>query len=209
MHSRRKGRNTMTIYVHEISNSNGHDKYFCVDREQDGKAYQDCMDYYNKIRDGKVIGAGPITDYEYTRYEEHIDFMWAMEQDDFEAFRSKDAPEGSNDYCGAVFFGEFKLEFMHIDEENTYLNCFEYGVPGYSELEDGTPYEEHWGMSDKIKIPNRRTFDAFARKIEEQIVEILNEYHEFVEPATHTTYINKWYPGSKAEYKPIKITRVG
>ena len=195
----------MRIFVHEINNTKGSDMYYRVDCEEDGKAYQACMDYYNRIRDGMVIGAGPAYNYQYTRYEQNIDFVWSMEQDEFDTFKSNDEPNGSNDYCGAVFFGDMKLEFMHLDECNTYLNCFEYGVPGYAELEDGTPYDEHCGFADRIEIPKRRTFEAFARKIEQEIVDLLDEYYQFVGPATRPTNVNKWYPGRTAE--PIKITR--
>ena len=198
----------MKIFVHEIRNTKTNNvSYLCVDRKEDGEGYRRCMEYYNAIRDGRVIRAGSADDYEYTRSEEDIDFVWTMEQDDYELFRSRSESYGSNDYCGAVFFGNMKVEFMHIDEKNTYFNVYEYGVPGYAELDDGTPYDEHVGFADRIEFHKHLHFPDFAREIEEEIVWLLDEYHQFIGSATKFTNIDKWYPGRKAEYKPIKITR--
>ena len=147
--------------------------------------------------------------FEYFGTDEEIDIRWDMTEEDCRSYVWNMIDPGSgyeneHNYCGAMFFGNFKLEFIMTPDDN-FHNLFHYGVPGYDELEDGTPYGEEYGPEKFYDYP-RRTFEAFARKIEEQIVPWLNEYTQFINDATKPTNPKKWYPGTRAQYMR-KITR--
>ena len=147
--------------------------------------------------------------YEFFSSGEEIDIRWDMTDEDCRSYVWNMIDPGSgydneHNYCGAMFFGNFKLEFIMTPDDN-FHNLFHYGVPGYDELGDGTPYDEEYGPEKFCDYP-RRTFEAFARKIEEQIVPWLNEYTQFINDATKPTNPKKWYPGTKAHYMQ-KITR--
>jgi len=148
-----------------------------------------------------------------------VRFMWDMcpaEYDDL--FRP--LPEHMHDlseYDGAVFFGNFKLEFIKNDTAGVYCNLFQYGTedePGraYAYLEDGTPYEERYPESDEITTPDpagvacRPTFDVFADGIEQQVFGLLSRHPEFIPAATVDTDPDKWYP-SGAAYTISDIAR--
>lgn len=137
-----------------------------------------------------------------------IQFKWDMGQDGFRKYMNcLSDPERyryDNDYCGAVFFGDMKLEFMTTDV-GVYHNLFHYGVEGYAYLPDGTPYEEELGYDDFVDRP-RRTFDGFARNIESQVIGWLERYPEMIADAVKPTVADKWYPGWKQDYKH-NITR--
>lgn len=116
-------------------------------------------------------------------------------------------PVDDRDYCGSVFFGNYKLEFIRADEPGPYCNMFEYGIedgePGtaYSYLPDSTPYEERCDFADSIDIPARRTLKAFARKVEAQICEMLRKKPDYIPAATVPTDPDKWYPGDHAHLR--------
>ena len=87
-----------------------------------------------------------------------------------------------------------------------YCNMFVRKHEGYDYLWDGTPYDSYEGFACQIDndIPKRRTFDAFARHIEHNIVESLNEYHQLIDSALTQTEPNAWY---SIEHVYIKPTR--
>ena len=152
--------------------------------------------------------------YEHYRQEKKIQFMWDMIEDEFKALMAPlddDGFEESN-YLGAVFFGEFKLEFINTGCGG-YRNLFQYGANDmgeyhpYAYLEDGTPYEERYPESDDIVIHKRRVFDNFADNIERQIIDLLNAHPEFIEDALKPTEPTKWYPDGQCNVTR-DITRV-
>ena len=148
--------------------------------------------------------------YEYFSVDEEIDFQWSMTEEQYEMIKKLPKEWTSNNYLGAVFFGNCKLEFiMYQDRTETYVYCnmFVLGHSGYGTLEDGTPYCDYDGFASKFEcdLPKRRTFESFAKHIEQDIVDVLNEYHQLIDDALEKTDPNKWYPGRTE--KPVKITR--
>ena len=122
-----------------------------------------------------------------------------------------DNPCELTDYCGAVFFGNFKLEFIRNEAYGGYRNLFQYGaedIPGsaYSYLEDGTPYEDRDALADQITLPEGVPFDTFAAHIENQICGLLCRYPELIAAATVPTVPDKWYPCDHP-YQIDEITR--
>ena len=143
-----------------------------------------------------------------------------MHQKEFDALFAPlpERMQDISDYCGAVFFGNLKLEFIRNDVAGGYFNLFEYGaedVPGhaYSYLEDGTPYEERdpyptveFPDLENMKPEDRPTFTAFAENIEKCILRLLKETPDLIPAAIMPTDPNKWYPCDHP-YKVEEITR--
>ena len=144
-------------------------------------------------------------------YTGTVAFKWDMTQAEFSAmFAPAPDLQDLRDYLGAVFFGNFNLEFI-MTEDGGYCNLFQYGAEdqkdmAYGYLEDGTPYEERYPISDEIVwIPQDR-FDVFAENIENQIESLLFRHPEFIPDAMVPTNPDKWYPAD-APYKISEITR--
>ena len=145
-------------------------------------------------------------------YPVPVRFMWDMKPDEcldlFGPF--PDAYKDLRDYCGAVFVGDLKIEFIRT-EDMPYVNVFQYGAErspdnAYGYLEDGTPYEECDELEDAISLRPAGSFDAFAAGIESQIADLLNRYPDYIPAVMETTNPDKWYPGS-APYHIDEITR--
>jgi len=143
--------------------------------------------------------------YEYFGTDMNIHFVWDMTDDEFKAFMAPDDEdlEDLRDYCGALFFGNFKLEFIKM-EVGYYCNLFQYGAENeygsaYAYLEDGTPYEELDEVDD-IRIPRRRTFESFAENIERSVIDLLNKNPALIEDALEDTIPSKWYPTETYNY---------
>ena len=145
---------------------------------------------------------------EHGKTKEEIKFIWDMTEEEFKLLMSEDTEEYEEPtYCGAVFFGNFKLEFMKKNYGGCtgYRNLFQYGAEdtkgeAYDYLEDGTPYEERYPISDEIRIPHRRTFDSFAGNVEQQVIDLLNNHPEFIKEALKSTIPSNWYPGERLNY---------
>lgn len=136
-----------------------------------------------------------------------VRFQWDLNNKNFNAMLEPlpDHPIDECYYMGAVFFGNFKLEFVRNDVAGIYCNLFEYAAEddpdhAYGYLEDGTPYEERYPISDEINTPDlntlvrRPSFTEFAEGIERQINEMLNRHPEFIESASVNMDPNNWYP---------------
>lgn len=139
--------------------------------------------------------------YKYFAMDAEIDIQWDMTEEECRNYVKNRIESGAgcntqNDYCGAMFFGNFKLEFITTFDGN-YHNLFHYGVEGYDELEDGTPYCDE---SDDFLDHSRRTMEGFAETIEGQIVWWLNEHTDFIDDAVKETNLAKWYPGTRSNY---------
>ena len=148
--------------------------------------------------------------YEYFGTDLDIDFKWDMTPEQYEIIKRPPKEWTPNNYLGAVFFGNCKLEFILAQDNGdsyVYCNMFVKGREGYDIMEDGTPYADYEGFAAKFDsdLPKRRTFDAFPRKIEEDIPDVLNEYHQLIEDAIAQTNPDAWYPYEGHE--PITITR--
>ena len=142
-----------------------------------------------------------------------IHFMWDLSQDAFNKMAAPIPNHGNDvsDYMGSVFFGKFKLEFICNDIAGVYCNMFEYGAEdnpdsAYSYLDDGTPYEERYPISDEIYPQAFSSFDSFAADIEEQIIDVLDKHPDLIPVAMQPTVTDEWYPCGHP-YKPT-ITRV-
>ena len=187
----------MKVTVHSIYDKQEHHN---IDLGLDEVGYQRCM------HDMESTDKYPDDRYEYFGIDTSIDFKWDMTEEQFQKFMKTFINEyGEDDYCGAIYFGNLKMEFM-TTPDGTYENLFLYGKRGYGALKDGTPYDELNGIADKIHIHPRRTFEAFARDIERQIIECANEYTQYILDMISATEPQKWYPG-KYYRKDQKITR--
>lgn len=129
-----------------------------------------------------------------------INFKWDMNEKEFADLMSP--PPGSHidvvTYDGAVFFGDFKLEFMKNDVAGTYCNFFQInGENPYEWLRDGTPYSELYPQCDEFKIVHRRTFEKFAKNIERQILSFLERNPEYILGAIAMTEPGRWYPNGQ------------
>ena len=154
--------------------------------------------------------------YEYFGVDMEIKFMWDMTVDEFKTLVVNRPHEGFEDlreYMGALFFGNFKLEFI-LTEDGSYCNCYQYGANDgtyfspYAYLEDGTPYEEReTDIAERIQIHKRRTFEAFAKNIEEQVIKLLDKYPIYIEDALVETNPTKWYPDGQCNVTR-DITRI-
>lgn len=103
------------------------------------------------------------------------------------------------EYIGAVFFGDFKLEFVNF-EGYVHTNLFQlYRNNNYAVLDDGTPYDM---LDDEVAIPMRRTLDRFQKGVEENIIALLNAVDNgaLIRYALTPTIPGDWYPGDKAKY---------
>lgn len=135
-----------------------------------------------------------------------IHFMWDMKPAEFIALHVPH-PEHTEtyDYLGAVFFGDFKLEFIQ-NADGGYRNLFRYGEDEsngshmYDYLEDGTPYGEYCDEADEIILPLSETFDRFAADVEAQVIDLLRRHIWMLPLAAHDTDPNKWYPGDRMDY---------
>ena len=172
-------------------------------------------DYPGYNRCMAELNAGKYSDkdrYEYFGRDMDIKFMWDMTEAEFRAVitSGKDSEgDDMSDYCGAVFFGDFKLEFVWNDVAGAYNNLFLWGAEydvgrAYGYLEDGTPYEE---LYPDFGIAKRRTFVSFAKRTEETVVKWLNDHPEFLEYALGKTDPTKWYPGGQCNVTR-DITRI-
>lgn len=186
----------MIITVHSVLENGKNTDYGLND-----EGYERAMDYMNSIRNES----------EYFATDEEIDFQWDMTDEGFHRLMrpGNDDADDVSDYLGAVFFGNYKLEFIWNDIAGAYNNMFWYGkeeIPGnaYAYLDNGTPYEE---IDPAFVIPMRRTFESFAKNIEAQIIKWLNDNPEYIEDALVKTDPDKWYTnGYYNSYTP-NITR--
>lgn len=135
----------------------------------------------------------------------NVHFMWDMTPAEFSALYAQH-PECTEtyDYLGAVFFGDFKLEFIQ-NADGGYRNLFLYdedetGPYLYDYLEDGTPYGEYCDEADEIALPLADSFDAFASAIEAQIINLMRRHIWMLPEAANDTEPNKWYPGDRMNY---------
>jgi len=199
----------MKVYAHVVTDQDSphEDRYFGVSEDPEGTGYQEANDWINahqEYRGGER--------YEYDRYEVEIQFKWDMIEKEFKAcMRPGKDWDGidTSDYLGALFFGDFKLEFIWNDVSGPYNNLFFWGAEynkgqAYSYLEDGTPYEE---IDPPFVIPKRRTFESFAKNIEKQVIDWLNGNTEYIEYALEITKPTKWYPDGQCNVTR-DITRI-
>ena len=176
--------------------------FFGVDTEKSmGSAYQKAMDFLNQ-RNLKECNR-----YVYDGHQMEIKFIWDMTASEFELLQAPLDKYGYEepDYLGALFFGNFKLEFMKSPRHGGYRNLFQYGAADdpdhpYSYLENGVPYEERLAESEELIMPHRRTFPMFAKNIELQVVKLLNNHPIYIGDAFKTTFPAKWYPGEHSNY---------
>ena len=184
----------MKVYVHIVTDQAGsyhNDRYFGISTEEDGKGYQEAMDWINAHQEWR---GGER--YEYEREECELNFVWKLNEDGFEKIRTN---EQSPDIFGAVHFGKILVEFRctggGYDDENHQCICdtFLFGkynpdldywvndVP-YDMIEDGDPV-----------IPKRRTMAKFRSAFEQNVLEYLNERTDLIKHAVADTVVDEWY----------------
>ena len=112
--------------------------------------------------------------FEYFAEEMEIDFQWQMTKDEFD--RLMHPVDTSENYCGAVHFGDCKLEFVFEYCGNNlfvgFNNLYVYGKDdGYAKLNDGTPYSYE---DDMFNLPTVDDFDKWKAECENRIIYSLN-----------------------------------
>ena len=137
-----------------------------------------------------------------------INFKWDMTEKEFKNLMTAelDDLDGTSDYDGAVFFGDLKVEFCFNHSAGAFINVFQYGLHGMDMLADGTPYGELGDLEDEIVIPHRRTFESFAKSVEQQILRLVRVSEELMKVASGETNPDKWYPDGQG-YKIDDIAR--
>ena len=125
-----------------------------------------------------------------------INFKWDMIDKEFKALMAPVSDEMAelSEYDGAVFFGDYKLEFCHNTVAGAFCNLFQYGADGYEYLANGVPYAELDDMEYEIIVPYRRLFESFAINVERQIVAMLYAHPVMIKSAVGETNPDKWYP---------------
>lgn len=165
-----------------------------IDREPDGKRYQECMDDFNDLND--------IRRYHYFMEEYAIDFQWDISPEWYhECMFGK-----SYGHVGNLYFGRYRLELMKGSIDSTkFFSLKKLGEEGFGHLENGIAYNEIRDFGRDIKMPCRRTFKSFAKSVEDQIIDILNSYNAtFIMDACERTNPDAWYP---LDQKVVFITR--
>lgn len=147
---------------------------------------------------GYII-ANPFAGVEYQLFHDRpIIFRWALDELGLqEILHPVICIE--EEYIGAVFFGDFKLEFVNFDGY-VHTNLFQlYKNNDYAVLDDGTPYDM---LDDEVAIPMRRTLDRFQKGVEANIVALLNHLDNgaLIRYALTPTIPGDWYPGDCAKY---------
>ena len=138
-----------------------------------------------------------------------INFVWDITE---ENFRRMMAEEQTSDIFGTLRFGMYLVEFRctvsgldddyHIPTTDVYI----YGESGPEEYElcNGAPYRL---LEDEIRVPKRRTLDAFKRSVENIVYEMVNGYSEIKIKHAYvpTKSYADWNPvESKGEVDEIK-----
>ena len=123
----------------------------------------------------------------------NIKFMWEMTDSDLLRLASKDYPANGNDYCGSLFFGDFKVEFIWDECINWRINCFRYNFGNYGDI-NGVPYDQCDPIEYHFALPEITTLGKFTADVEEHIVDILETCCPSLIPyATKRTEPYKWY----------------
>lgn len=183
----------MKIYVHIVTDQAGgcnSEKYFGISTTEDGKGYQEAMDWINAHQEWR---GGER--YEYTREEYDLDFVWKLTEDGFRKIRF-DVQD--TDVFGAMHVGKILVEFRcnggGYDDE--YHECTN-DVYVFGESDEGldlwvkdNPYKL---LDDEIYIPKRRTVEGFKRACERSMLDFLNAHPDLIKFATTDTVVDLWY----------------
>lgn len=136
--------------------------------------------------------------FEYFAEEKELDFQWEMTEEEFN--RLMHPHDTSNNYCGAVHFGNCKLEFVfeHVHGDNyvSFNNLYIYGnEDGYAKLDDGTPYSYE---DDMFCLPTVDDFGKWKAECERRIIHSLNyDQNMWLPYALERTKVKEWYPHGK------------
>ena len=164
----------------------------------DGKNATDWINAHQEWRGGER--------YELCAKDSQIKFIWDVNEAEFKHIINATEDDNGLDiteYDGAVFFGNYKLEFLVNDVCGLFNNLFKLGADDsiYDWLEDGTPYSELYSEDLEIDIPNSTmTFDKFTENVETQIIAMLNKYPEMIDDALVDTVPERWYPLEREKY---------
>ena len=136
--------------------------------------------------------------YEYFGGVEEILFMWEMTQDNLRHLRY-DKDWHPSDYCGSLFFGNYKMEFIWDPDIQCRINCFEYdpadGGREYGDI-NGVSYDRCDPIESSFLLPPRRSLERFTKAVEEKIIDILNKHPDLIEQAIKPTRPDIWYVDS-------------
>ena len=133
--------------------------------------------------------------FEYFAEENEIDFQWRMTEEEFN--RLMNPYDTSENYCGAVHFGDCKLEFVFEncgnDDFTSFNNLYVYGKDdGYAKLKDGTPYSYE---DDMFCMPEFTDFSTWKMECERRIIDALNNDKNYLlRYAIQPTKVYEWYP---------------
>ena len=123
-----------------------------------------------------------------------ITFKWEITDDDLTRLWSPSWPKDGNDYCGHVFFGPFKVEFIWNDDVDprNYTNVFQFGIGSYGDI-CGIPYDMCDEIQESMLIPALSNLEDFIRACEDEILSILRANPYLIEQACQDVDPNEWF----------------
>lgn len=128
-----------------------------------------------------------------------VTFIWDMTQEDLDRLRA-DSLTGGDDYCGGLFFGLFKVEFIWDDCIRWRVTCLQYGLDnGYAYI-GSVPYGQCDEIECSLDLPDAETMKNFVPLVEQKIVALLKKNSDLIPDACKPTDPDIWYEDFK--YKP-------
>lgn len=183
----------MKVYVHTVADQAGgynSEQYFGFSMTEDGKGYQEAMDWINAHQEWR---GGER--YEYIREEYDLDFVWKLTEDGFRKIRF-DVQD--TDVFGAMHVGRILVEFRcnggGYDPEHHECTNDVYVFGESDQLQDlwvgDNPYKM---LDDEIAIPKRRTIESFKSACEKAMIDFLNAHPYLIWYAAMDTVVEEWY----------------
>lgn len=121
-----------------------------------------------------------------------ITFVWEINEEDLLRMWSPSWPANGDDYCGSLFFGDLKLEFIWDDTIRNRVNCFQYGTGIYGFI-NGIPYDECDRIQNVFSVPSASNLGSFIWQVEKQVITILKANKNLLPAACKATDPAVWY----------------
>ena len=118
-----------------------------------------------------------------------ITFKWSMSDKGLATLWNPSWPDGGDDLCGKVYFGNFVLELIWDGCIQNRTNCFVLGWDNY-DYWGNDPY----GECDDLCIPleRRDSLAAFRDQVEQDIINELKTHPGLLKDACIPTDISRW-----------------
>ena len=121
-----------------------------------------------------------------------ITIKWDMEEKDLLRLRTPVSVHVVDDYCGGLFAGNIKVEFIWDGSIGCRVNAFIYGIEGYDYI-GNVPYNECFEIWEHFNTPDTDSMPEFYRLAEEELLRLLLEYPYLLHYACGDTDPFKWY----------------